>query len=151
MLSVARHATRLAQRTGTVPVPVLVVSAPSETLSPAVVQSQLLKTLQGRSMRLQPSAEFLALILVYVCHGLRLSCLMGNRASPLVRCDYPSHTSAVYSHSCISTVRSYTQYNLSSILQFFPHTCCSHTGTVMGPAAPQDCSHLPLLHLSLFI
>jgi hypothetical protein len=54
------------------------------------------------------------------CHGLRLSCLMGNRASPLVRCDYPSHTSAVYSRSCISTARSYTQYNLSSILQFLP-------------------------------
>jgi hypothetical protein len=54
---------------------------------------------------------------------------MGNRASPSVRCDYPSHTSAVYSHSCISTARSYTQYNLSSILQSFLHTRYSHTGT----------------------
>jgi hypothetical protein len=54
---------------------------------------------------------------------------MGNRASPSVRCNYPTHTSAVYSRSCIPTVRSYTQYNLSSILQFFLHTRCSHTGT----------------------
>jgi hypothetical protein len=38
---------------------------------------------------------------------------MGNRASPLMRCNYPSYTSAVYSHSCIPTVRSYTQYNLT--------------------------------------
>jgi hypothetical protein len=42
------------------------------------------------------------------CHGLRLSCLMGNRTSPSVRCDYPSCASAVYSHWCISTVRSNT-------------------------------------------
>jgi hypothetical protein len=54
---------------------------------------------------------------------------MGNCTSPSVRCDYPSCTSAVYSHSCISTVRSYTQYKLSSILQFFLHTRCFHTGT----------------------
>jgi hypothetical protein len=46
-----------------------------------------------------------------------------------VSCDYPTHTSAVYSRSCIPTVRSYTQYNLSSILQSFLHTRCSHTGT----------------------
>jgi hypothetical protein len=64
-----------------------------------------------------------------ICHGLRLSCLMGNCTSPSVRCDYPSCTSAVYSHSCMSTVRSYTQYKLSSILQFFLHTRCFHTGT----------------------
>jgi predicted MFS family arabinose efflux permease len=48
------------------------------------------------------------------CLGLRLSCLMGNRASPSVRCNYPSHASAVYSHSCIPTVCSITQYNLTS-------------------------------------
>jgi hypothetical protein len=65
---------------------------------------------------------------------------MGNRASPSVRCDYPSHTSAVYSRSCISTARSYTQYNLSSILQSFLHTRCSHTGTILDapPRATQS-------------
>jgi hypothetical protein len=73
-----------------------------------------------------------------VCHGLRLSCLMGNRASPLVRCDYPSCTSAVYSHSCIPTVRSITQFNLSSILQFFLHTRCSHTGTGLEDAMQHE-------------
>jgi hypothetical protein len=52
-----------------------------------------------------------------ICHGLSVSC------------DYPTHTSTVYSRSCIPSVRSYTQYNLSSILQFFLHTRCSHTGT----------------------
>jgi hypothetical protein len=67
---------------------------------------------------------------VAVCHGLRHSCLMGNCAPPSVRCNYPSYTSVVYSHSCISTARSYTQYNLSSILQSFLHTRCSHTGTL---------------------
>jgi hypothetical protein len=68
-------------------------------------------------------------IFIKCCHGLRHSCLMGNCASPSVRCNYPSYTSVVCSHSCISTARSYTQYNLSSILQFFLHTRCSHTGT----------------------
>jgi hypothetical protein len=61
---------------------------------------------------------------------------MGNRASPLVRCDYPSHTSAVYSHSCIPTVRSCTQYNRRSILQMFPNTRCSHTGTTAAELYP---------------
>jgi hypothetical protein len=61
---------------------------------------------------------------MYSCHGLSLSCLTCNRASPSVRCDYSSYTSAVYSHSCISTVCSFTQYNRSSILQFFLHTRC---------------------------
>jgi hypothetical protein len=42
------------------------------------------------------------------CHGLSLSCLTCKRASPSVRCDYSSYTSAVYSHSCISTVCSFT-------------------------------------------
>jgi hypothetical protein len=37
---------------------------------------------------------------------------MCNCASPSVRCNCPSYTSAVYSHSCISTVCSFTQYNL---------------------------------------
>jgi hypothetical protein len=36
-----------------------------------------------------------------------------TRTSPSVRCNYPSSTSAVYSHSCIPTVRSFTQYNLT--------------------------------------
>jgi hypothetical protein len=80
-------------------------------------------------------AKLVGLIL---CHGLRLSCLMGNRASPSVRCDYPSCTSAVYSHSCIPTVRSITQYNLSSILQFFLHTHCSHPGTSWGEGSSSD-------------
>jgi hypothetical protein len=52
------------------------------------------------------------LVGLILCHGLRLSCLMGNRASPSVTCNYPSCTSAIYSHSCIPTVRSITQYNL---------------------------------------
>jgi hypothetical protein len=60
-----------------------------------------------------------------ICHGLSLSCLTCNRASPSVRCDYSSYTSAVYSHSCISTVCSFTKYNLSSILQFSAHAHCS--------------------------
>jgi ribonuclease HI len=37
---------------------------------------------------------------------------MCNCASPSVRCNCPSYTSAVYSHSFISTVCSFTQYNL---------------------------------------
>jgi hypothetical protein len=36
-------------------------------------------------------------------------------ASPVLRCDYPSCTSAVYSHSCIHTVRSFNEYNISTI------------------------------------
>ncbi|KAF2818388.1 hypothetical protein CC86DRAFT_309405, partial [Ophiobolus disseminans] len=35
-------------------------------------------------------------------------------ASPVLRCDYPSCTSAVYSHSCIPTVDSLTQDNTTS-------------------------------------
>jgi hypothetical protein len=76
-------------------------------------------------------------------HSLRLSCLMSNCASPSVRCNYPSYASAVYSHSCISTVRSYTQYNLSSILQFFLYTRCFSTGTLyhtFTTAPPAVCS-----------
>jgi hypothetical protein len=48
-----------------------------------------------------------------------ISCLMCSGTSPLVRRYYLSCTSAVYSPFSIPTVRSYTQYNLSSILQFF--------------------------------
>jgi hypothetical protein len=54
---------------------------------------------------------------------------MGNCASPSVRCDYLSCTSTVYSHSCIPTIRSFTQYNLSSILPFFLHMRCFYTVT----------------------
>jgi hypothetical protein len=36
---------------------------------------------------------------------------MGKCASPSVRCDYQFCTSAVYSHSCIPTVRSHTQHH----------------------------------------
>jgi hypothetical protein len=36
-------------------------------------------------------------IFIKCCHGLRHSCLMGNCASPSVRCNYPSYTSVVYS------------------------------------------------------
>jgi hypothetical protein len=80
---------------------------------------------------------------------------MGNRASPLVRCDYPSHTSAVYSRSCISTARSYTQYNLSSILQSFNPSCIravSHRnsyepGCTSGLFSPATAAFVPL-HLS---
>jgi hypothetical protein len=71
---------------------------------------------------------------------------MGNRASPSVRCDYPSHTSAVYSRSCISTARSYTQYNLSSILQSFLHTRCSHTGTETQCKAATACGYCAQEH-----
>jgi hypothetical protein len=67
---------------------------------------------------------------VTVCVSLPL---MGNRALPSVRRDCPSCTSAAYSHSCIPTVRSFTQYNLISILQFFLHMRCFHTATVSYP------------------
>jgi hypothetical protein len=52
---------------------------------------------------------------------------MDNRASPSVRCDYPSCTSAGYGHPPTYTVRSITQYNLSQsfntscICALFPH------------------------------
>jgi hypothetical protein len=78
-----------------------------------------------------------------ICHGLSVSFLMCKRASPSVRCDYQFCTSAVYSHSCISTVRSFTQYNLSSILQFFLHMRCSHTATIYH--APQGCNIRPVV------
>jgi hypothetical protein len=55
---------------------------------------------------------------------------MGNRASPSVRYYYSFCTSAVYSHSCIPTVRGFTQYNLGSILQFSLHMRCVHTATI---------------------
>jgi hypothetical protein len=87
-----------------------------------------------------------------MCHGLRLSCLMGNRVSPSVRCDYPSHTSAVYSRTCISTARSYTQYNLSSILQFLPaYALFTHRNSYepgcTGLFSPATVAFVPL-HLS---
>jgi hypothetical protein len=40
-------------------------------------------------------------------------------ASPVLRCDYPSCTKAVYSRSCIPTVCSFIQYNISTNLDFF--------------------------------
>jgi hypothetical protein len=46
-----------------------------------------------------------------------------------VRCEYLSCTSAVYSHPCIHTVRSFTQYNLSSIRQYHAKAHCSLTAT----------------------
>jgi hypothetical protein len=48
------------------------------------------------------------------CHGLSLSCLLGNCASPSVRCDYLPCTSVVYGHPPTYTVCSFTQYNLTS-------------------------------------
>jgi hypothetical protein len=38
---------------------------------------------------------------------------MGNRASPLVRCNYLTCTGVVYGHPPTYTVRSLTQYNLT--------------------------------------
>lgn len=46
-----------------------------------------------------------------------------TRASPSVRCDYPSFTSAVHSNVCIHTVCSFTQNDLSSIPQSFCTAC----------------------------
>ena len=48
-----------------------------------------------------------------------ISCLTCSGTSPLMRRRCLSCTSAVYSYPCIYTARSLTQYNLSSILQFF--------------------------------
>lgn len=65
------------------------------------------------------------IISMIICHGLSVSCLMGRRASPLVRCDYLSYTSAVYSNPCKDTACSHSQYQLSSILNSF-RTACTH-------------------------
>jgi hypothetical protein len=48
-----------------------------------------------------------------------LSCSFCCRNPPLLRCYCLSCTSVVYGHPPIYTVRSITQYNDSSILQFF--------------------------------
>ena len=73
-----------------------------------------------------------------VCHGLSIACLIGNRVSPLVRCDNLSYTSC-YTLTGLSlhsvTVYIYIapfvySYSISSILQFFLHTRCSQTGTL---------------------
>jgi hypothetical protein len=61
-----------------------------------------------------------------------LSCLTCSGTSPLVRLCCLSCTSNVCSRSSIPTVRSYTQYNLSSILQIFLHVRCFLTTTVSG-------------------
>jgi hypothetical protein len=50
-----------------------------------------------------------------------ISCLTCSGTSPLVRRCCLFCTSAVYSYPRIHTVRSFTQYNLSSILQIFLH------------------------------
>ncbi|KAF1977459.1 hypothetical protein BU23DRAFT_659857 [Bimuria novae-zelandiae CBS 107.79] len=57
-------------------------------------------------------------------------------ASPVLRCDYPSYTSAVYSHSCIPTVRSFTQYNNKYNSQFLPYAYGSLALTEMISADP---------------
>jgi len=55
----------------------------------------------------------------------RFEYLLPDQQSHLIfmvaRCDYLYEASAVHSHSPIYTVRSFTQYNLSSILQLFLH------------------------------
>jgi hypothetical protein len=70
---------------------------------------------------------------------------MGNRASPSVRCDYLSCTSAVYSHPCIHTVRSFTQYNLSSIRQYPARAHCSPTATIEPDSRLSQYPHRPFL------
>jgi hypothetical protein len=85
------------------------------------------------------------------CHGLSIACLIGNRVSPLVRCDNSSYTScctltglSLHSVTVYIYIAPFVySYSISSILQFFLHTRCSQTGTVMSPVA-QDCSHLLL-------
>jgi hypothetical protein len=57
-----------------------------------------------------------------------LSCSTCSGTSPLVRRCCLSCTSAVYSPSSIPTVRSFTRYNLSSILNSL-RTSCTHRDT----------------------
>jgi hypothetical protein len=58
------------------------------------------------------------------------SYLTCSGTSPLVRRCCLFCTSAVYSYLRIHTVCSYTQYNLSSILQFFLYMRVFHTATL---------------------
>jgi hypothetical protein len=59
-----------------------------------------------------------------------LSCVTCGGVSLTLRCSSLSCTSVVQSHTCISTACSFTQYNLSSMLQFFPHMRCFFTATL---------------------
>jgi hypothetical protein len=76
-----------------------------------------------------------------------ISCLTCSGTTPLVRRGCLSCTSAVYSYPCIHTVRSFTQYNLSSILNSL-RTACTHSDSyepgctgLFSPAAVTSLSH----------
>jgi hypothetical protein len=71
---------------------------------------------------------------------------MGNRASPSVRCYYLSCTSVDYDHPPTYTVRSITQYSLSSILQFFLHTRCFHTATKSFLVVALNSDYVSVVH-----
>jgi hypothetical protein len=77
-----------------------------------------------RTMSLIYLTSNLASILysIIFCHGSSLSCHMGIRASPLVRCDYPALAQFTATHVL-------TQYNLSSFLPSFTFVNCPLTAT----------------------
>jgi hypothetical protein len=113
--------------------------------------SHICTSLKLASVQLVPSISPISLApqfarynIDYIYSSLSPPYLIGSRASPSVRGNYLSYTSVVHSLLCIYTVRSFTQYNISSILPFSAHSYCSlHRDSILHVTITTFFSFLP--------